>query len=505
MRSPASSSRGAGDGQLAAAALLVAPHRRGRTLARYSAGAGRACSRRFLLLLGRHRDLAGGGERRDFGGGGLAGALGDLAARILLPCGAPLRSRSASSPPLSRGGVLLLPRPCGAPLPRRDGEPPRRLARLPRAADRHRRARLAARLLVGLARILQDAHSGGVFLGRQRARHAGGRRAGSTVPGAAGSGAAGAARATVGAAVSAARSLDRRGARRDDALLADLDRHLLRAPMREALAHLPGLDRPGPQSQRAAGTQASAAASALARVSLLLVRISHSLRYHHPADAGLPGAKSVSTAARRPKAGKPPHIAHQPLAAAHPPPTATCTTRSRPNAAPSSAARQNHRRSGSPRPSAPSLRRPLSPPSSAKSSSAALPVPDRLADPVEPGDRRARPTREPEFVDAAPRQQRFDPRSARSARHRNRPPRRAREKPLRHRPLDYIAPRRSTTNPARAAVPRYPARSHRPERRQSAAARRGRRISPVTMQRRCGASDAAERRAAGRPSSVSSR
>src|SRR5690242_9034381 len=74
----------AGDGQFAgAAAVLVAPYRGGAP-ASLGAAAGTRGSRRFVFLFGRDGDLAGGGERGDFRGGGLAGALGDFAAWLFL-------------------------------------------------------------------------------------------------------------------------------------------------------------------------------------------------------------------------------------------------------------------------------------------------------------------------------------------------------------------------------------------------------------------------------------
>src|SRR2546423_7612624 len=73
----------AGDGQLAGtAAVLVTPHWGGGP-ASLGAAAGACGSRRFVFLFGRDGDLAGGGERGDFCGGGLFRAVRDLPARLL--------------------------------------------------------------------------------------------------------------------------------------------------------------------------------------------------------------------------------------------------------------------------------------------------------------------------------------------------------------------------------------------------------------------------------------
>src|SRR5207302_4851617 len=73
----------AGDRHLAAAARLLAAHQRRRLL---DLGTQAALDRRLLLrlLLAGRLDLAGRGQRRDLGGGGLAGALGHFAARFVL-------------------------------------------------------------------------------------------------------------------------------------------------------------------------------------------------------------------------------------------------------------------------------------------------------------------------------------------------------------------------------------------------------------------------------------
>ncbi len=72
-----------GDGELAGAAARLVAARDGRRLLDLDARAG-ALGGRFLLGLLVGLDLARRGQRRDLGGGGLAGALGHLAARILL-------------------------------------------------------------------------------------------------------------------------------------------------------------------------------------------------------------------------------------------------------------------------------------------------------------------------------------------------------------------------------------------------------------------------------------
>ena len=136
----------------------------------------------------------------------------------------------------------------------------------------------AARLVVGLARVLQDAHAGRVLLGRQRAGSAG-RASGRPTPGGRRRGRL-RARGGLGAGIGwgggrlAAAGFRRTG--RHDALLANLDRHRLRAAMREALAHLAALDRAA-QPQCAAGTQRQTLLLVL--VGVMFVRFSHALRY----------------------------------------------------------------------------------------------------------------------------------------------------------------------------------------------------------------------------------
>ena len=470
---------GAGDGQLAAATLLVAPDRRGGTLGRYNAGPP-SVQRRFLLLLGGHRDLAGGGERRDFGGGSLAGPLGDLAAESSsLRRASSLSERFFASSVSRRRAFFLHPAArliLGATESLLGGL--LGLFTLPIGIDEG----LAPALLLG---ILKDAHSGGVFLRRKRPRHAGGAAGRLGRPGSrrfrcGGSGTGDGRRRRV-----AARSLDGRGARRDDTLLADLDRHLLRAPVREALAHRPAFRRPGPQSQRAAGTQRqrtlpcsvrswSFASAIRFDTTILRRRIT---RRQIRLDRG-----------SRPKAGKPPHIAHQPLAE---------RTRAHCDMGDAVAAeghgelvaRQNHPQ-GSPCPSEPSLRRPFSPPSRAKSSSAALPCrtvsptrsnpataePARRASPNSSTHRRAnsastRATRSAGAVTgrrAAREKSRFAAArstiSRRGVNHKPRPGSRASTS--------------GTIEPSGATTKR------------SSAARSA--VSPVAMQRRCGALDATD-------------
>src|SRR5207237_59017 len=157
--------------------LFVAAHRHRRAF-EVRAAAGAQCGGGLLLFLGRH--LAGGGERGDLGGGGLACAFGDLAARFLLAAAcllvvgvlfrlffAPLaglvllglaRDLFLGAQPFFLGGL-------------RRGRPPRILL-----FDGGARALL----VVGLARILQRAHAAGTLLCGQRARqrHRAARRLG---------------------------------------------------------------------------------------------------------------------------------------------------------------------------------------------------------------------------------------------------------------------------------------------------------------------------------------
>ena len=293
--------------------------------------------------------------------------------------------------------------------------------------------------------------------------------------------------ATAGGGRLAAAGFRRTG--RHDALLANLDRHRLRAAMREALAHLAGLDRAA-QPQRAAGTQrqgrfcsCSLASCSFASVmrfgTVLLCRRSFRpqprLRCRRFIGAGRGNAQPGQLLADRASSRR-----HS-----FPPPTAACTIRSRPNAAPSSAAvstvgaRQ-----------IPPQRRQLSPAAfravPGAQQQGGPPVPYRVADPVEPGNRQAGPAGQ-----------------ARASRHTAGPAE------LRAGPRDPAAPIPAAAPPARKTrfatarstisrrgvnhKPRPGSRAvdighdrRRRARRQSAAARARSRTSPVAMQRRCG-------------------
>src|SRR5438105_4145851 len=267
----------AGDGQLGGGAGVLVTPRRGGGPAGLGAAAGACGSRSFVFLFGRDGDLAGGGERGDFRSGGLSGTLGDFPARLVLAAaclffvGALFSLLFAALLCLFRFASLAqffldttLSILCGA------------LLLLPAPVLFEQRVALA-RLFVGLARILQRAHPRCSFFGRQRAR-----RGAEAAPG----GLCGfrGGRRGLGPRDRRRRfgpARFRRCARRDDALFANLDRDLLRAAMREALAHLARLDRP-PQAERAAGAQRQGP------FLLLLVRFSHALCFYHPAMPAVP-------------------------------------------------------------------------------------------------------------------------------------------------------------------------------------------------------------------------
>ncbi len=258
--------------------------------------------------------------------------------------------------------------------------------------------------------------------------------------------------------------------------------------MREALAHLAGLDRAAqPQACRR-----NAASDASARARWRLVRSLQSCASIPSFScAGASGAKLVIACRRFDRAPgaatrSPASFSRSRSSRRHsfPPPTAACTIRSRPKAAPSSAAvralgaRQIPRQLGQ-----------LSPPAVRAVPGAQQqrgpPVPHRVADPVEPGNRQAGPSGKPERVDssAGPARFRAGPRDP-AAPIQAAAPRGQRPASPRRDPLYRGAA--STTNPVRAAARRYRARPSRRVRRQSAAAGRDRRTSPVAMQRRCG-------------------
>ena len=225
-----------GDGELAGAAALVAPHRRGRPL-QFGAAAGAQRGGGLVFLLGRDGDLAGGGESGHFGRRRLAGAFGNLTPRLLLAAarllfhGALLRVFVGAF-----AGFLLLATLAqiffGA------------LARfylgallLLAAAVGLDDQGVAARDLVGLAGILERAHPRRVFFGRQGARYPEPpRRLGRFRSGGRGRLRPGDGRLGLGAA-----RFDR-GAGHRRPFLAHLDRDGLRASVREALPHLSGLD-----------------------------------------------------------------------------------------------------------------------------------------------------------------------------------------------------------------------------------------------------------------------
>ena len=145
--------------------------RRTGVAGRFSPGGGRRAAAAVSSSSSAGRHLAGGRERRDLGGGRLAGALGDLAARFLLL--APVffvLGRAVSRPP-RRASSPLLPRSR-----RRASSSARSRASMARAPPpgagvRPRRARRGVAILVGLARVLEDADAGRLLFGGQRARN----------------------------------------------------------------------------------------------------------------------------------------------------------------------------------------------------------------------------------------------------------------------------------------------------------------------------------------------
>ena len=426
---------------------------------------------------GRRRHLAGGGQRGDLGGRGLAGALGDLAAgffllaaglfllgalfRLLLgAAGAPLPLR------LSAAGLFLGP----------ERAPPRRRVPPPGGGGRLRRARRG-----GAPRRRPCAHPAGRARGsRAPRRSACGQRRPGGAPAPAGAAGRGARRLGAGdGRRPPARPRPGSGAAPGaiDALLANLDRHRLRAAVREALAHLRRLDRAA-QPQRAAGTQrqgrfcsCSLASCSFASVmrfdTVLLLRrsvrpelVSTAAGPSAPRAARKPGQLLADRASSRRHSLPPPtRRVHDPVAAER---------RAQLGRGQHLGARQI------PRPARASLRRPPLGAVQRAQQQGGPPASHRLADPVEPGNRQAGPSGKPERVDNSAGPADASSRSARSGGTDDRPPRRAREKPLRHGALHYIAARRQPQTPS--GQPRLDIGHDRPvrARRQSAAAGRDR-------------------------------
>ncbi len=373
-------------------------------------------------------------------------------------------------------GALSSPlplRPGGAPVPRRACAPLRRRAPPPGAAGRPRPGRRGGATPRRLcARPAARGPALRVLRRSASAAFATGRRTGSLVAGAAG--AAGWARATVGAAGSARPASGAvPGAR--TRFLRTSTVTCLRAAVREALAHLAGLDRPaaGRECRRTAG---SAAASVLAR--WLLARWLQSCASVPPfCCAGRTGANSIprSSPARPPPRAAPPAATDRAIAGRtadrrQPPRTRSARARTRCRARPPSARWRPRSRAAAQRAAAvhPS-RRPAQ-----TATTPASAAPHRVAHPVKPSDRQTGPASQTKRVDssAAPKgsrrgrqaQARPPPAAARRARKSASPP-----------PAPLYPGGRSTTNPVPAAAPRYRARSPRRDRRQSATERRGRR------------------------------
>ena len=199
---------------------------------------GRAPGRRGapagFFLFGRHRHLAGRGECGDLGRRRLARALGDLAPRFLLLAALRLVVRALARIFGGAATRLLVFDPgarflFGAAAPFLD-----RAFFLLAPAIRLGQRGAAARLLVGLVRILHRAHPAGPLLGGQRPGndHRPARRLGRLR-----------ARRRQRLARDRWRRLaasDLGRARADHALLAHLDGDRLGAPVRETLAYLPG-------------------------------------------------------------------------------------------------------------------------------------------------------------------------------------------------------------------------------------------------------------------------
>ncbi len=261
---------GAGDRQLAGAATLLVPRHRGGRAPRLGPAAGTQRGRGFLFLLGRDGDFAGSRQRGDFCRCRLAGAFGDFAAGFFL---AAARLFFLGSLARILFGALLGLFLFGAPANFLLGLALRvfdALLLLLAPAVFLQQGVAEAGFFIGLPRVLQRAHPRRVFFGGQGARR-------STEPprrlrrfrsrrGRDRLGPRDSRRGFGGARF-------RRAAGRDDPLFANLDRDLLRASMREALAHLAGLDRSA-QAESAAGAQRQGPF-------LLLVRFSHALCFYH--------------------------------------------------------------------------------------------------------------------------------------------------------------------------------------------------------------------------------
>ena len=244
--------------------------------------------------------------------------------------------------------------------------------------------------------------------------------------------------------------------------------------MREALADLPGLDRPAQFEPSAAAAQGQRPLLLLLG-GFLLVGFSHALRYHHPVAPARPARNpSCVHPYRRAAARRPTSRDRSTSSRRHsgPPATTACTIRSRPNAPPSSAAVSTPRR----RQIAPERGELAAPALRAVERKQQQPGPAaarRLAHPLEPGHRQTGPAGETEGIATPPRQQALDA-VGKLGRRRDRPSRRPREDPLCHRPFHYIAARRQPQTPS--GKPRLDIGHDRAVRgrRQNATARRGR-------------------------------
>jgi hypothetical protein len=272
MRSAGVLVESAGDGQLAgAAAVLVAPHR-GRRPPQIGTPAGRAAAADFLLLLAGAPSFRQRSGAATLVGGSLAGALGDLRARDSSSLRGPSSSSARFLASHAFGAIFgyLRPRPPAGLFHARRS----RASMEARSSSWRRRSALGeaarARILIGLTASCSTRRGSRAPRRSACAATRRGRRAGSAVwrrEVAVRRADAAAVGAPSGCAGSAPR-------RRNDALFADLDRHRLRAAVREALAHLAGLD--GRRRPSVPPTAASRALLLLL-VGVLLVRFSHAL------------------------------------------------------------------------------------------------------------------------------------------------------------------------------------------------------------------------------------
>ena len=470
MRSPSSSESARVTVILPVRRRLVAAHRHRRTL--LVRGGGRAARhRRLFLLLGRHRILPAAVERRDLGGGRLAGALGDLAARFLFL--APrlfLGSRLASSRRASCASSSSARRASSSARWRASSA--RALLFLAPAVGLDDAA-CAARLVVGLCASCtaraRPARSSAVSVRGidQAARRLTGVAAAGAVP---------AAERLARPGVGACQLLAGPGTTR---LFADLDGDRLRAPVREALADLSRLDRPAQSRRPPDGSRLSGRFCSCSLLSVM------SFRYHYLVAAGdCRPSPSILVHFSGARDSRPAAPLEQRVAGAAGPAQLPHARRGRGRTPRPIRRRVSTSTSGKSRPSPAHLPRPLSRAVGRREQHRRLAAAQRRAHPLEPGDRQAGAPRQAEQVAAT-----LAPAAHRSGRRGRGGTVTGRRAASRESALATAVPlyrgAASTTNPVRAAARRHRARPHRPVRRRTAAARPSA-DSPVTMQRRNG-------------------